>query len=173
MNISITKPTALIGGIIALAIAFSLILPVQQASATGTSRGDNIAQVAIKNKDFTTLVKALQCTGLDKVVSSKYVRLTVFAPTDAAFGKLNLTAANVCSTFSTRELRNILLYHVTWGVKDSTAVVSSTSLRMLNWQRAPINASALTIANAQLNADLLNIKASNGIVHVLNDVMLP
>jgi transforming growth factor-beta-induced protein len=173
MDLSISKSKALIGGIIALAIAFSLLLPVQQASATGMSRGDNIAQIAIKDGRFTTLVKALQCTGLDKVVSSNYVRLTVFAPTDAAFSDLGLNSGNVCETFSKRDLRNILLYHVTLGAKDSTVVLSSKSIRMLNWQKAPINASVPSIANAEINVGLIDIKASNGIVHVLNDVMLP
>jgi uncharacterized surface protein with fasciclin (FAS1) repeats len=157
-----------------LAFAAFAMITTTQAGATGyTSSRPSITQIAVGDGRFTTLVAALQCTGLDKVTSSKWVRLTVFAPTDAAFEKLSLNAGNVCQKFSTRDLRNILLYHVNLGVKDSNEVLSRSSLTMLNWQRAPIDASVPSIAKAQLNVDLLNIRASNGIVHVVNDVMLP
>jgi uncharacterized surface protein with fasciclin (FAS1) repeats len=176
-----TKTLSKIGVIVTgavLAFAALAMVSASQAGASSyrwknTSNVPSITQTAVDNGSFTTLVSALQCTGLDRVTSSKWVRLTVFAPTDAAFAKLKLNADNICESFSKRDLRNILLYHVTLGVKDSSAVLSSSSLRMLNWQRAPIDALNLTIANAQLNLDLLNIKASNGIVHVVNDVMLP
>jgi uncharacterized surface protein with fasciclin (FAS1) repeats len=177
MTNKLSKIGVFVSGAI-LAIAAFAMISTAQAGATSyrwqsASKAPSITQIAVDKGSFTTLVSALQCTGLDRVTSSRWVKLTVFAPTDAAFAKLDLNADNVCETFSKRDLRNILLYHVTLGVKDSNAVLSSSSLRMLNWQRAPIDATNLTIANAQLNVDLLNIKASNGIIHVVNDVLLP
>ena len=177
MSETLQKVTALMVGVI-IAFASLALISSTQAGAWGKSwiersNQPNIAEIAVNNGSFDTLVTALQCTGLDRVVSSKWVRLTVFAPTDDAFSKLNLTSENVCDEFSKRELRNILLYHVTWGVRDSNRVLNSSSFRMLNWQRAPIDASVPSIANAQLNTDQLKIRASNGIIHVVNDVMLP
>lgn len=176
MSQTIQRITMVLVGAI-IAITSVLIFSTQQAGALSWRERrsiPNIAETAIGVEgEFDTLVAALQCTGLDKVVSSKWVRLTVFAPTDAAFEKLELNSDNVCSAFSKRDLRNILLYHVTWGTKDSSEVLSRNSLRMLNWQRAKIDATVPSIANAELNTALLDIKASNGIIHVVNDVMLP
>ena len=177
MTKSLTKIAAVLAGAL-IAFASVVLLTTAQADARNyrwrsANSGPNIAQVAVENGNFTTLVSALQCTGLDRVVSSRFARLTVFAPTDAAFDKLGLNAENVCGTFKGRELVNILLYHVDWGVKDSDKVLSRDSLRMLNFQRAPIDASVPSIANAELNFDFLNIRASNGIIHVVNDVLLP
>ena len=175
MTNTLTKITAVLTGAI-IAFASVAVLTTGQADAfswRSRNAGPNIAQVAVENGNFTTLVSALQCTGLDRVVSSRFVRLTVFAPTDAAFEKLGLNADNVCDTFKRGELANILLYHVDWGVKDADKVLSRNSLRMLNFQKAKIDPSVPSIANAELNVDLLNIRASNGIIHVVNDVLLP
>jgi uncharacterized surface protein with fasciclin (FAS1) repeats len=181
MSQVLQKLTAIsIGAIIA--IASVAIFSTSQAGAWGwrqQSSQPNIAEVAIENGNFKTLVTALQCTGLDKVVVSKWVRLTVFAPTDAAFSNINLNPENVCDSFSTRELRNILLYHVSWGKKDSSVVTTSDSLRMLNWRKAPITTVPVSekaplgfqIANAGIAA--VDIPASNGIIHVVSDVMIP
>lgn len=183
MSETLQKITAFTIGVIIAVASFALISSTQ-AGAWGykkQSSQPNIAEVAVGAGSFNTLVTALQCTGLDKVVSSKYVKLTVFAPTDDAFGKLGLNSENVCDAFPKRDLRNILLYHVTWGTKDSSEVLIRNSLRMLNWQRAPIDATVPSIGGAMLNTStnpdgsfaLLDINASNGIIHVVNDVMLP
>jgi uncharacterized surface protein with fasciclin (FAS1) repeats len=158
---------------VAFAVAALLVfLPARQASAAGTSN-PNIAQIAISNGNFTTLVAALQCTGLDKVVSSRWVRVTVFAPTDAAFSSRGFTTENICTAVSKNQLRNILLYHVTWGVKDSTYVLSRSGIWMLNGQRAIIDSSVPSIDGAPINTSLIDIRASNGMIHVINDVMFP
>lgn len=177
MTKSINKSKMLLASIFAALMVLTMFAATQTSSAYSwrnkASKSPSIAQIAVENGNFTTLVKALQCTGLDGVAASKYARLTVFAPTDAAFEKLSLNKDNVCSTFDKRTLRNILLYHITWGNRDSGQVLGSSSLRMLNWQKAPIVASVPSIGGAEINTSLIDIKASNGIVHVLNDVMLP
>ena len=147
--------------------AFSLVA-VSPASAQrpGTSNG-TIAGIALNNPNFSVLVQALSCTNLVGLVDGNR-QLTVFAPTNAAFSKLNLDESNVCDTPG---LAHILAYHVTPGIKGSQNVLSRSSMNMLNGERAPIQGA--TIGGASLNTSLLNIRATNGMVHVLNDVMLP
>ena len=100
---------------------------------------------------------------------------TVFAPTDAAFeaalGELGITAEELLS--DTELLTDILLYHVAVGALDSGAVLASDAIWMANGDGAAIDAGALTIAGGEINADLIDIEASNGIIHVINFVMLP
>lgn len=177
MTNTLTRIGAFLGGAL-IAVASFALLTTSQADARSyrwreRNNTPSIAEIAVNNGNFTTLVSALECTNLDWVVQSRWVRLTVFAPTDAAFEKLSLNADNICETFDKRTLRDILLYHVSWGKKDSTRVLNRDSLRMLNRDRAVVDASVPSIGGAELNTDLLNIKARNGIIHVVNDVLLP
>ena len=177
MTNSLKRTAAILTALVIAAASLTLITSTQ-ADAFGSrfrdkSKTPNITEIAVSNGNFNTLVAALECTNLDRIVSSRFVRLTVFAPTDAAFEKLSLDESNICDAFDKRTLRNILLYHTTWGKKDSSIVLNRNSLRMLNWQRASIDASVPSIAGAEINTDLIDIKASNGIIHVVNDVLLP
>lgn len=162
---------------LALAVIASLltatILVPAQAGATNKRwhRQPNIVQTAVANGNFTTLAQALTCTDLAGVLQTRYAKFTVFAPTDQAFAKLNLNKENVCQSFSKKQLRNILLYHVDLGSKDASQVLARKSLKMLNFQRAPIDASVPSIAGQKIVAT--DIKTSNGIIHVIDGVMLP
>jgi transforming growth factor-beta-induced protein len=148
----------------------AVILP----PAFETEATSNIVETAVANGSFTILAQALQTAGLVDVLAEKGP-FTVFAPTDAAFeaalAELGITAEQLLA--DTETLTNILLYHVTVGALDSTAVLGSEALWMANGDPAAIDAEALTIAGAPINADLIDIEASNGIIHVINFVMLP
>ncbi len=163
----------LAGGLLAFVFSVVAIMaPLSgSASATGRSQGKNIVQTAVENGNFTTLATALTCTDLVPVLQSKWAKFTVFAPTDVAFAKLNLNSSNVCSAFKKRDLRNILLYHVNLGQKDAGIVLSRHRLLMANFQFAKIDASVPSIDSAKIIAT--DIRTSNGIIHVLDDVMLP
>lgn len=167
MTITKRISTVLASALIAVA-GFALLSSVQ-ANAQGRPGAANgtIADIALGNPDFSTLVTALGCTDLVGLVDGNR-QLTVFAPTNAAFAKIGLNESNVCDTPG---LANILAYHVTPGIKNSNVVLSRSSMNMLNRQQAPIEGA--TIGGAQLNVAMLNIRATNGMVHVLNDVMLP
>ena len=162
----------LTGFMAAFAMLFTLALPASAGAAGArTQTGPNIVDVAVANGNFTTLAQALTCTDLVPVLQSRWIRFTVFAPTDAAFAKLNLNKDNVCSAFSKKQLRNILLYHVNLGQKDASQVLSRNRLLMTNFQFAKIDASVPSIDGAKIVAT--DVRASNGIIHVLDDVMLP
>ena len=95
----------------AAAAVTGLTLAVAPTVDAGPGKpGDaTIAEIAISNGNFTTLVAAASCTGLVPALSGDD-KLTVFAPTDAAFAGLGLNAGNVCAAFDTAssaELRTI------------------------------------------------------------------
>ena len=152
-------------------VSGALMLGILAGPVAAAGGSQTIAQIASGTGVHKTLVAALACTDLIPAVSGKG-QLTVFAPTDAAFAKLNLNEGNVCS-IPKADLANILKFHVARGERLSGDVLESSKIRMLNKEFAAVNASALTIDGAQINAGLIDIRASNGVIHVLNDVMLP
>ena len=107
-------------------------------------------------------------------------QLTVFAPTDAAFAKLGITPDTVDDTIAAlgaATVRDIVLFHVAHGARLSGDVVDSSKIRMLNGDFARVSVSTsplrVTVGGAELNLSLLDIHASNGVIHVTNDVLLP
>jgi uncharacterized surface protein with fasciclin (FAS1) repeats len=137
-----------------------------------------IADVASEAGTFNTLLTVLNATGLDTLVADPTKTFTVFAPTDDAFAALGQETLTALLS-DTEKLKNILLYHL---IADSTvlqdaavAVASSNDqmVTMANDKKAAlsyvdmmlfINASAVTTAN---------VNADNGVIHVINSVMMP
>ena len=121
--------------------------------------------------EFDVLQAAVVRAGLVDALSgtSQY---TVFAPTDAAFvttlGVADEAAAIAAvNSLAVDTLKNILLFHVTNGRRNSTSVLAAPSYVMLNGG---------TLTREQLSAAGIattDISASNGIVHVINHVLLP
>lgn len=106
-------------------------------------------------------------------------QFTVFAPTDAAFATLGLNAGNV-GTLPQDALTNILAYHVARGDRDSTQVVGSDRIRMLNKQFVFVEvtpAGAFLVDNDadSPNAQIVtvDVEADNGVIHVIDNVILP
>lgn len=121
--------------------------------------------------EFSTLIAAASCTNLVKPLDKK-PGITVFAPTDAAFAELGLNADNIC-TIPRKDLSNILLYHVAQGTLLSADVVAADEIRMGNGQTTSIavNDEGAFINDAQIIA--VDVVASNGVIHVIDAVLLP
>ncbi len=133
----------------------------------------NIVQTAQAAGNFTTLVTALQATGLDAALSGTN-RLTVFAPTDAAFAALPPgTVSNLLLPENLPTLSSILLYHVVDGGAFASTVLGSPYLTSLNGQRLDISLpmGVPTVENATIT--VTDILCSNGIIHVIDAVMIP
>lgn len=121
--------------------------------------------------EFDVLQAAVVRAGLVDALNGTR-QYTVFAPTDAAFvSTLNVAdeAAAIAAVngLPVDALTNILLYHVTEGRRNSNSVLAAPSYRMLNGGTL----TRTTLAAAGLAAT--DISASNGIVHVINAVLLP
>lgn len=148
-------------------MAMTVLVLGMAAPASALRRGNQtIAEIAISNGNFTTLVAALSCTGLVPAVSGTD-QLTVFAPTDAAFAALGLDADNVCSAIPQETLTTVLLFHVIEGRRNSTSVLAAPRYQTL----AGIKLSRSQLAGAGIA--VTDISASNGVVHVINSVLLP
>lgn len=135
----------------------------------------NIVEVALQvNADtgeFSTLIAALQATGLVPIVAN-LPAITVFAPTDAAFAALGITPQNV-RLLPRNVLQKVLLYHVTLGSRDAASVTSSRFLLMAAFEfaRVRVTDAGAFVNNSQIIA--VDVAASNGIIHVIDNVLVP
>mgnify|MGYP001942690620 CR=1 FL=1 len=135
----------------------------------------SLVDVAIANGNFTTLVAALQSTGLDTVLSDLDSDFTVFAPTDDAFSKL---PAGTLDSLTSEQLTNILLYHVLPGevLADGAITVAQSMenmITMANGDKASLSFtdSMLFFNGGKVSA--ADVMADNGVIHVLDNVLLP
>jgi uncharacterized surface protein with fasciclin (FAS1) repeats len=163
------------------AVATEAVASVNQnaAGAPATAPGqaarttivDFVVAVNAETGDFSTLLAAVDRAGLVEALLAPGQR-TVFAPNDAAFAKLNLTAANI-NTVPLDALTDILLYHLASGRRDAASVVGSTQIRMLNGDFTTISVTSdgAFINNAKIIG--VNNFTSNGIIHVIDTVLIP
>ncbi len=133
----------------------------------------NLVQVAGADGRFTILAKAIEAAGLASAVTGDDA-LTVFAPTDEAFKKLPAGTLDELLKPENREtLRAILTYHVVPGrvyARDAVGAQRATTLQG-DAVRVGIDSGRLTVNGANVvNTD---IEASNGVIHVIDSVILP
>jgi uncharacterized surface protein with fasciclin (FAS1) repeats len=132
---------------------------------------NDIVQTAISAGNFTTLATALTEAGLVDALKGKGP-FTVFAPTDEAFKKLPKGALD--NLLKDKEaLKNVLLYHVVSGNVSSKDVVKLDKATTLNGSDVKIKTvdGKVMINDSQVTA--ADVKASNGIIHVIDTVLLP
>lgn len=132
----------------------------------------NVVQVAIGSKDHTTLVAAVQAAKLVDALSNAGP-FTVFAPTNAAFDKLPAgTVDGLLKPESIDDLTNILQYHVTVGVFKTESLSDGQVIGQVNGNDVTIGVKdgKVTVNGANIVA---SVPASNGIIHVIDAVLLP
>lgn len=138
-----------------------------------TDSNKNIIAVAQANGSFKTLTKALQAAGLTETLQGKGP-FTVFAPTDAAFAELPQDAVRDLLKPENKEvLVKILTYHVVSGQVLSSDLKSG---EVKSLQGGPIGvkvdpSTGVTVNDAKVVQP--DVKASNGVIHVINKVILP
>jgi len=159
----------------ALAVAVAAVLAALAGSAQPTSAAPakqaNIVQTAVAAGQFKTLAKLLKAAGLAGTLQGKGP-FTVFAPTDAAFAKVPKSTLNALAK-NKAKLRAVLLFHVVKGRYPSTRVVKSTSLRTLNGQSVRVRMMGSSVYVGSARVTKTDVKASNGVIHVLNSVLIP
>ncbi len=153
------------------ALSLSAIAPVASMASAKPAAKPNIVQTAVAAGQFKTLVKLVKQAGLAGALQGKGP-YTVFAPTDAAFAKVpKATLAALAKDKA--KLRAVLLYHVASGKLTAGKVVKLHSIKTLNGQslKVRVNHGTVTIGGAQVIK--ANIGASNGVIHVINQVLIP
>jgi len=131
----------------------------------------NIVQTAVAAGQFKTLTKLLKEAGLARALQAKGP-YTVFAPTDAAFAKVpKATLAALAKDKA--KLRAVLLYHVAKGKLTAAKVVKLHSIKTLNGQSLKVRVSHGTVTVGGARLIKTDIGASNGVIHVINKVLIP
>ncbi len=130
----------------------------------------NVVETAIEAGSFQTLVKAVQQAGLVDVLSGDGP-FTVFAPTDEAFAKIPKEQLDEILN-DKEKLTSILTYHVVPSKVNSTDVVTLSNAKTVNGKELQIDASqGVKIDNA--NVVKTDIECTNGVIHVIDTVLLP
>ncbi|MCU4156024.1 fasciclin domain-containing protein [Carboxylicivirga sp. A043] len=138
-----------------------------------------ITDIAAGNADFSILVAALQKVGLDDDLATKTSEFTVFAPTNAAFSDLlNELDVSGLDDIPDDVLTSVLLYHVVAGT-NKASMISSGYYSTLS--TGPMDGYGLsfyvdmenTMINGRANITSTDIEADNGVIHVIDKVILP
>jgi len=172
--------------LLVLVIVLALGLMAIPALAKGDKApGDaTIYEIASSSPDFSTLVFALEATGLDATLDNGG-QLTVFAPTNEAFDKLEEANPGTIDFLVDNPdvLETVLLYHVTDGRRWSNSLVNKNNTKdveMLSGGYITVTPAGTVVDMDSLNlmspdAAIVdpNLSASNGVIHVINEVLIP
>jgi uncharacterized surface protein with fasciclin (FAS1) repeats len=166
--------------IFALILSASLIATAAFAAAEtraatptqGPEASKNIVQTAVAAGQFKTLVLLVKRAGLSGSLTGT-TKLTVFAPTDAAFKKVPKATLNKLLR-NRALLRRVLLYHVVKGDVKAAQVVGLRSVKTVAGPSVRINVRGGSVfLNRSTRVLKTDIAASNGTIHVINKVLIP
>jgi len=143
-----------------------------QSTVIDSVSAPDVVKIALSSKDHTTLVKALQAGELVDALSNNGP-FTVFAPTNEAFNQLPAgTLDDLLKPEKKADLQNILQYHVFVGVLSTDMMKDGQVLNMVNGVNATLHVKDGKVMINDANV-VASIRASNGIVHVIDKVLLP
>lgn len=152
------------------------VVLAQSAGAASTptasaAASKNIVQVAASNPRLSTLVSLVKQAGLAETLSSgKY---TVFAPTNKAFAKVPKATLTALGKDKAK-LKSVLLYHVVKGSVPASKVVTLSSAKTVNGKSVKIKVRGGNVfLNGSTKVTKTDIKASNGVVHLIDNVLIP
>jgi uncharacterized surface protein with fasciclin (FAS1) repeats len=159
-------------------MAIAVVAPITIAgiaTAGGMSKSaGTVVDVAASNPDFSTLVTAIKAAGLVDALNGKGP-FTVFAPTNAAFAALPAgTVDDLLKPENKAKLTAILTYHVLPAKIESSALAGKTLTSPATLQGGTLavdGTKGVKINGATVTA--ADVKASNGVIHVIDKVLLP
>ncbi len=176
----LTQAIALLISASTVLISFPGIIKACSSSATTISQAKNqanetgtIVEIATSNPNFKTLVTAVEAAGLVETLSGD-TPFTVFAPTDEAFAKLPKgTLEKLLKPENKAALQKILTYHVVSGAVESKSLKSG---RVKTVEGNQVDVGVSRTGRIRVNKSRViqaDIKASNGVIHVIDSVLLP
>ncbi|WP_020210820.1 fasciclin domain-containing protein [Gilvimarinus chinensis] len=139
------------------------------------TEANTIVDVAMDSGNFTTLVAALEATGLDETLDDEEGTFTVFAPTDDAFALLGEETINGLLS-DTDTLSDILLYHVIVDAEvDASAAIASagSTVEMANGKSVGLSLEGESLMVNLAMVTTTDIEADNGVIHVIDAVLMP
>jgi len=148
------------------------MMPSCSPAMNSTTKTGNVVDVAAANGSFKTLTAALKAAGLDQTLASGGP-YTIFAPTDEAFAALPKgTLEKLLMPENRALLVQILTYHVVQGENTSSTLKSGPTMTLEGAPvRVNVSSSGVMVNNA--NVVKADITASNGVIHVIDKVILP
>lgn len=150
-----------------LFLVLGLLVPATHAQQK------TIAQTAIDAGNFKTLVAAATAADLVGTLSG-HTQLTVFAPTDEAFAKLDpATIQTLLKPENKRQLASILTYHVVPGRVNAKDAYELRAAPTVNGQRVSLDFMGDSLKVGDANIVVTDIQCSNGVIHVIDTVLLP
>jgi uncharacterized surface protein with fasciclin (FAS1) repeats len=152
-----------------LALALGLVIAPAAHAQHGTDH--DLVETAVAAGQFTTLVKAVQAAGLVSTLQGEGP-FTVFAPTDAAFAKLPAGALEQLLA-NPDQLKAVLLYHVVPGKVTAEQVTKLDNARTAQGASVPVRVEGGKVMVGGAQVVTTDIAASNGVIHVIDTVMLP
>jgi uncharacterized surface protein with fasciclin (FAS1) repeats len=153
------------------AVLMSMALNVTRSDAAHHEK--DVVDVAVEAGQFNTLAAALKAAGLVDTLKGEGP-FTVFAPTDEAFAKLPAgTVDSLLKPENRDQLIAILTYHVVPGKVMGADVVKLTEATTVNGNELMIRVVDGKVRVGQANVLKTDIAASNGVIHVIDTVMLP
>jgi uncharacterized surface protein with fasciclin (FAS1) repeats len=154
-------------------VVFALFALLLVSVVPSFAQSNTIVDIAVGDSRFDTLVAAVTAAGLADTLASAGP-FTVFAPTDAAFAALGQDTIDALLADPSGALTDILLYHVVAGEVPASTVVTLTSATTVN--SAPVKIEVIdggVVLDRTVNVIITDIEASNGIIHVIDAVLLP
>jgi uncharacterized surface protein with fasciclin (FAS1) repeats len=155
------------------ALVAGIAVVVNSPVARADSHSKDIVDTAVAAGSFNTLAAALGAAGLVDTLKGAGP-FTVFAPTDDAFAKLpEGTVETLLKPENREKLTAILTYHVVAGKVMASEVVSLKSAKTVNGKEAKISVAGGKVMIDNANVVKTDIAASNGVIHVIDSVILP
>jgi len=168
-----------------LIFILSTIVVLGSAQTALAQKEKSIVDIAVGNKDFSTLVTALKAADLVGALQGDGP-FTVFAPTNAAFGKIDSnTLSSLLEPKNVETLKSILTYHVVPGKLAASDVVAALKKGNGKAVVKTLNGAELTVVQKDGKIWLMDangtysqitatdVMASNGVIHVIGDVVMP
>jgi uncharacterized surface protein with fasciclin (FAS1) repeats len=183
---SMSKRIALLSSfaLSALALTAVAVAPVSAQEKTVMVGGAamfpsrNIVQNAVNSKDHTTLVAAVKAAGLVDTLEGKGP-FTVFAPTNAAFGKLPAgTVDTLVKPENKATLTKILTYHVVPGKLEASDLTDGKKLKTVEGEELTVKKAdgkvmIIDAKGGSSTVTISNVNQSNGVIHVVDTVLMP